>query len=60
LQVKSIVMINCGGPIELLRLLDLDDDQTCFVIDCHKPAHHTNVHSDGKVRDVVNVMAGMC
>ena len=48
-QVKSIVMINCGGPVELSRFLDLSEDQVCYVVDCNKPAHHTNVHSEKNV-----------
>lgn len=46
-------MINCGGPVELARFLDLRDDQVCYVVDCHKPAHHANIHSERNVSAII-------
>jgi hypothetical protein len=44
-QVKTVVMINCGALVELRAMLQLSSDQRCYVLDCHRPFHHTNVHS---------------
>jgi hypothetical protein len=45
MQVKTIVMINCGALVELRSMLELSSEQRCYVFDCHRPFHHTNVHS---------------
>lgn len=49
-EVKFVVLINCGGTIDLVDVLQPDEDVVFFVLDAHKPTDVCNVYSDGQVR----------
>jgi hypothetical protein len=52
LQLRSIVLVNCGAVAKLAELLTLPAHTRCYVLDCHRPFHHTNL------RDARNVRGG--
>ena len=48
-QIRSIVLLNCGGIIDLREMLQLKQDVKCYVVDSHRPIHLSNVHGDEQV-----------
>ncbi|CAK9103521.1 Cell division control protein 45 homolog (Suppressor of nda4 protein) [Durusdinium trenchii] len=42
-EVRSIVMINCGGDIGIEETLGLSDATFCYIIDSHRPFNHINL-----------------
>ncbi|KAJ8710983.1 hypothetical protein PYW07_008225 [Mythimna separata] len=49
-EVKYVVLVNCGGTIDLVDILQPEEDVVFFVLDAHKPTDVCNVYSDGQVR----------
>ncbi|XP_068623674.1 cell division control protein 45 homolog [Battus philenor] len=49
-EIKYVVLINCGGTIDLVDILQPDEEVVFFVLDSHKPSDICNVYSDGQVR----------
>ncbi|XP_049879458.1 cell division control protein 45 homolog [Pectinophora gossypiella] len=49
-EIKYVVLINCGGTIDLVDILQPEEDVVFFVLDSHKPTDVCNVYSDGQVR----------
>ncbi|CAB3222245.1 unnamed protein product [Arctia plantaginis] len=49
-EIKYVVLINCGGTIDLVDILQPEEDVVFFVLDAHKPTDVCNVYSDGQVR----------
>ncbi|XP_060806646.1 cell division control protein 45 homolog isoform X2 [Amyelois transitella] len=49
-EIKYVVMVNCGGTIDLVDILQPEEDVVFFVLDSHKPTDICNVYSDGQVR----------
>lgn len=49
-EIKYVVLINCGGTIDLVDILQPEDDVVFFVLDSHKPTDICNVYSDGQVK----------
>lgn len=49
-EIKYVVLVNCGGTIDLVDILQPDEDVVFFIIDSHKPTNVCNVYSDGQVR----------
>lgn len=49
-EVKYVVLVNCGGTIDLVDILQPEEDVVFFVLDSHKPTDVCNVYSDGQVR----------
>lgn len=47
-ELKSIVLINCGGIRDIERLLCPEPHMTTFIIDSHRPLHLSNVYADAK------------
>jgi cell division control protein 45 len=46
--VRSLVLINCGGAVDLLKFFNLGAESqiTVYVADSHRPYHLNNVHDD--------------
>ena len=43
-EVRSIVMLNCGGDLVLHDVFGLvDPSMFCYVLDAHRPLHHANL-----------------
>lgn len=47
-EIKFVVLVNCGGTIDLVDILQPDEDVVFFVLDAHKPTDVCNVYSDGQ------------
>ena len=60
-EIRSVVMLNCGGTVNLEALFG-GGAATIFVVDSHRPFHLRNVHSGGKVvvLDAEPLDAGDC
>lgn len=50
-DVKLVVLINCGGCIDIIEILQPDDDVVFFVCDSHRPMDVCNIYSDSQVRE---------
>ncbi|GAM22092.1 hypothetical protein SAMD00019534_052670, partial [Acytostelium subglobosum LB1] len=49
-ELKTIVMINCGGNIDIESLLtNLNENQLVYIIDSHRPYHRSNVDNQNHV-----------
>lgn len=42
-QISSIIMINCGGTIDIVDFLQPPPDATIYILDSHRPYHLNNV-----------------
>ncbi|CAG9126306.1 unnamed protein product [Plutella xylostella] len=49
-EVKYVVLVNCGGALDVVDLLQPEEDVVFFILDSHKPTDVCNVYSDGQVR----------
>ena len=47
---RHVVMLNCGGTVDVVDFLDPPDDVVIFVADSHRPTDVCNIYSDGQVR----------
>lgn len=48
-EIKYVVLVNCGGTIDLVDILQPEEEVVFFVLDAHKPTDVCNVYSDGQV-----------
>lgn len=53
-EIKFVVLVNCGGTIDLVDILQPEEDVVFFVLDAHKPTDVCNVYSDSQVRFTIN------
>lgn len=44
-ETRSLVLINCGGIVDLEDFFDLPEHTTVYVIDSHRPYHLANVEA---------------
>ena len=51
-QLRSIVMIECGGTVDLTRMLTVGPNVTIYVVDSHRPYNLVNVYVAKHVRPV--------
>ncbi|XP_066947655.1 cell division control protein 45 homolog isoform X2 [Macrobrachium rosenbergii] len=49
-QIKHIILINCGGCIDVVDLLQPADDIIFFIADNHRPLDICNIYSGEQVR----------
>lgn len=49
-DVKHVILINCGGTFDIIELLEPDEDITFYVIDSHRPTDICNIYSSSQVR----------
>lgn len=50
-QTRSLVLINCGGGVDIVQYLGLDSKQlTVYLIDSNHPIHPANLQDESKVR----------
>jgi len=47
---KYVVMINCGGTMDVVDFLDPPDNVVIFIADSHRPTDVCNIYSDGQIR----------
>uniref|UniRef100_F6UIT3 Uncharacterized protein n=1 Tax=Ciona intestinalis TaxID=7719 RepID=F6UIT3_CIOIN len=48
-QYKHMVLLNCGGSIDLLEILEPDDDVMIYVIDSRRPIDLVNFYCERQV-----------
>ncbi|KAM9955226.1 hypothetical protein ACTFIW_000726 [Dictyostelium discoideum] len=49
-EIKSIIMINCGGNIDITNVFtNLNDQQVAYVIDSHRPYSINNITNESSV-----------
>lgn len=48
-DTKCVVLINCGGTIDIVELLQPPEDVVFFILDSHKPTDVCNIYSNGQV-----------
>jgi len=41
----SIVCLNCGATCDLSATWPILNELNCYILDCHRPVHHSNAHS---------------
>lgn len=51
-DTKFIVLINCGGCMDIVELLQPEEDVIFFVCDSHRPYDVCNIYSDRQVRQL--------
>ncbi|XP_025425975.1 cell division control protein 45 homolog isoform X2 [Sipha flava] len=49
-DVKHIVLINCGGTLDIIELLEPDEDIIFFIVDSHRPTDICNIYSSSQIR----------
>ncbi|XP_018008865.1 cell division control protein 45 homolog [Hyalella azteca] len=49
-QISSIILINCGGTLDLVEFLELPPHIKVFLADTHRPLHVCNIYSDDQIR----------
>uniref|UniRef100_A0A182IUT9 Uncharacterized protein n=1 Tax=Anopheles atroparvus TaxID=41427 RepID=A0A182IUT9_ANOAO len=49
-DVRYVLLINCGGCIDIVDVLQPEQDVVFFICDSHRPYDVCNVYSDGQVR----------
>ncbi|KAK5576630.1 hypothetical protein RB653_007774 [Dictyostelium firmibasis] len=49
-EIKSIIMINCGGNIDITNVFtNLNDQQVAYIIDSHRPYSLNNITNESSV-----------
>lgn len=48
-DVKYVLLLNCGGCIDIVEFLQPEDDIKFFICDSHRPLDVCNIYSDGQV-----------
>lgn len=51
-QIKNVLLVNCGGCIDLVEYLQPADDIKFYIADNHRPLDVCNIYSDGQVRNM--------
>ncbi|XP_024882547.1 cell division control protein 45 homolog [Temnothorax curvispinosus] len=49
-EIKNVVMINCGGTLDLVDLLRPDESVVFFILDSHRPYDLCNIYSESQIR----------
>lgn len=48
-DIKLVLLINCGGCIDIVEVLQPDEEVVFFVCDSHRPMDVCNIYSDSQV-----------
>ncbi|XP_029158158.1 cell division control protein 45 homolog [Nylanderia fulva] len=48
-EIKNVVMINCGGTLDLVELLRPDESIVFFILDSHRPYDLCNIYSESQI-----------
>ncbi|XP_024942736.1 cell division control protein 45 homolog [Cephus cinctus] len=49
-EVSYVIMINCGGTLDIVELLQPSEDIIFFIADSHRPYDLCNIYSEDQVR----------
>lgn len=47
--MKYVVLINCGGTLDIIEILEPEENITFFVVDSHRPTDICNIYSSSQV-----------
>ncbi|XP_062507157.1 cell division control protein 45 homolog isoform X2 [Corticium candelabrum] len=53
-QIKHVVMINCGGSVDILEILQPQEDVSFYIIDSHRPLFLDNIFNQQQVKLLVD------
>ncbi|XP_015513742.1 cell division control protein 45 homolog [Neodiprion lecontei] len=49
-EVKYVILVNCGGTLDIVELLQPDESVVFYILDSHRPYDLCNVYSESQVR----------
>ena len=49
MQIRSILMLNCGGLFNLEEYIELSEDITIYVLDSHRPVNLRNAFWNNEI-----------
>ncbi|XP_066588685.1 cell division control protein 45 homolog isoform X2 [Prorops nasuta] len=49
-EVTNVIMINCGGTLDIVELLQPSESINFFVLDSHRPYDLCNIYSESQIR----------
>ena len=49
LQSNHIILINCGGTLDIVETLEPTEEKVFFIADSHRPYDVCNIYNDGQV-----------
>lgn len=49
-EIKNVLLINCGGTLDLVELLQPEESVIFYILDSHRPYDLCNVYSENQVR----------
>ena len=52
--MSYVILINCGGCIDIVELLEPDERITFFILDSHRPYDVANIYSEGQIKILGN------
>ncbi|EFN83930.1 CDC45-related protein [Harpegnathos saltator] len=47
-EIRNVIMINCGGTLDLVELLQPDESVVFFILDSHRPYDLCNIYSENQ------------
>ena len=50
LQIEYVILINCGGTIDLIELLQPEENVRFFILDSHRPYDLCNIYNEKQVQ----------
>ncbi|ORX82277.1 CDC45-like protein [Anaeromyces robustus] len=48
-ELRTVIMINCGGLVDLTEFLSLSEILTVYIIDSHRPYNLSNIYSTNQI-----------
>ncbi|XP_043253620.1 cell division control protein 45 homolog [Colletes gigas] len=49
-EIKNVILINCGGTLDLVELLQPAESVIFYILDSHRPYDLCNIYSESQVR----------
>ncbi|KAG7196693.1 hypothetical protein KM043_016025 [Ampulex compressa] len=49
-EIKNVILINCGGTLDLVELLQPEESVIFFILDSHRPYDLCNIYSESQIR----------
>ncbi|XP_032676361.1 cell division control protein 45 homolog [Odontomachus brunneus] len=49
-EIRNVIMINCGGTLDLVELLQPGESMIFFILDSHRPYDLCNIYSENQIR----------
>lgn len=52
-QVKCVVLVNCGGTLDILEVLQPEPDVVFYIIDSHRPSDVCNIYNNEQASFII-------